>query len=92
MLVSRILVRIEILDATQVFATVEAEIVAAAPLAANWVKTGEARHTFTHFHLVLTVLSATGSPVPGGRYLPVADVRDTAPTVMRKALDAARSD
>ena len=70
----------------------DAEIAAAAPSAANWVKTGEARHTFTHFHLVLTVLSAAGSPVPGGRYLPVADVRDAAPTVMRKALDAARSD
>lgn len=54
------------------------------PLAANWRTAGEVRHTFTHFHLILTVMVAetSGNPIRGEwlRLRP-GDL----PTVMRKA-------
>lgn len=59
-----------------------------APVSADWQHAGEVRHTFTHFHLVLTVLTATTSANPAqGTF---QQVRPTdLPTVMRKAHAAA---
>ncbi len=56
----------------------------AAPFAADWVEAGEVRHTFTHFHLILQVLTvaAQGNP-QRGEYLVVR--ADDLPTLMRKA-------
>lgn len=63
-----------------------------APAPADWQEIGEVRHTFTHFHLILTVLSARlvtsperGELIPRQRFRP-SDL----PTVMRKAWDLAR--
>ncbi len=64
-----------------------------APADAAWQEIGEVRHTFTHFHLVLSVRIA---------HVPEATIRGTwtsraafrpadLPTVMRKAYDLARS-
>lgn len=59
------------------------------PLAADWRKAGEVRHTFTHFHLVLQVFTATTSGNPERGHF-VIDLRpDDLPTLMRKALQAA---
>ena len=60
-----------------------------APLQADWVEVGEVRHTFTHFHLVLRVMtaSADGNPMRGmfmDEFRP-----DDLPTLMRKAYDLA---
>lgn len=68
----------------------ESEITAAAPTPANWRIVGEARHTFTHFHLVLTVMEASGPPLKGGRYLPLEGAKAASPTVMKKAMDVLR--
>ena len=59
-----------------------------APVTADWTHAGEVRHTFTHFHLVLTVLTATTTANPAqGTF---QQVRPTdLPTVMRKAHAAA---
>lgn len=62
------------------------------PLAADWRAMGEVRHTFTHFHLELTVL-AVDLP-PANRINPErgewqALDPDSLPTVMRKAHDLA---
>jgi A/G-specific adenine glycosylase len=66
-----------------------------APIRAEW-KTidGEARHTFTHFHLRLTVRTAL---VPmerapdRGEFIEMPDFRPSdLPTVMRKAFDLAQ--
>ncbi len=62
------------------------------PFAANWqALPGEVRHTFTHFHLILTLRSA---PLPddlqidGLQILPLDAFRPSdLPTVMRKAYD-----
>jgi A/G-specific adenine glycosylase len=63
-----------------------------APAEADWQKVGEVRHTFTHFHLILTVQVGRIDSVPDrgdwvqkDRFRP-ADL----PTVMRKAWDLAR--
>lgn len=70
----------------------EAAIAAAAPGEADWRAAGaEARHVFTHFALRLTVLVARGPRLPGARYQPFDEARAAAPTVMRKAMDIARS-
>ncbi len=58
------------------------------PLAADWRRLGEVRHTFTHFHLILDVLLAhtAASPIRGSyTALRPSDL----PTVMRKAYDLA---
>lgn len=62
------------------------------PLDANWsTLPGEVRHTFTHFHLILTVkhttLAAHHAP-PIGQFIEKHDFRPSdLPTVMRKAFD-----
>ncbi|MFV0243710.1 MAG: A/G-specific adenine glycosylase [Qingshengfaniella sp.] len=72
----------------------EAPPAPAPPMAANWRPIpGEVRHTFTHFHLRLTLMGAEAdlSAQPGrGIFYPLADFDRTAlPTVMRKAHDLA---
>lgn len=68
-----------------------------APIRAEWkTLNGEARHTFTHFHLRLTVKTALvpmeREPVVG-HFLPVEDFSPTdIPTVMRKAFNLFHSD
>jgi A/G-specific adenine glycosylase len=66
-----------------------------APVAAAWAEIGEVRHTFTHFHLILTVMLAAvdqdAKPLRG-RFLPKAEFRPAdLPTVMRKAYDLGSS-
>lgn len=62
-----------------------------APLAADWQDRGEVRHTFTHFHLILTVLAAQSDGNPDrGQFTPRTAFSPAAlPTVMRKAWDLA---
>ncbi len=59
----------------------------APPLAADWkALPAEVRHTFTHFHLRLTVHVATVPADTPGAFTPRHDFRPTdLPTVMRKA-------
>jgi A/G-specific adenine glycosylase len=65
-----------------------------APADAEWQDRGAVRHTFTHFHLYLTVLWAEvppGSPVLRGGFVPQRDFRPAdLPTVMRKAYQQVR--
>jgi A/G-specific adenine glycosylase len=60
-----------------------------APFAANWQEAGIARHTFTHFHLYLTVRIAdapAGTNAERGSFQPLTQFRpNDLPTVMRKA-------
>lgn len=69
------------------------ETVNTPPLAADWQRLGEVRHTFTHFHLVLDVLFAdVGLDAEPARGVFVAnqDFRPSdLPTLMRKAFDLA---
>lgn len=64
----------------------------APPIAATWrALPGDVRHTFTHFHLILTVMVAeiaeNGRPSRGD-FLPKSAFRPSdLPTVMRKAFD-----
>jgi len=62
----------------------------APPLRADWRRMGEVRHTFTHFHLVLTVMRADvprDATSSRGQWIPAARLADAAlPTLMRKAL------
>lgn len=63
-----------------------------APVTADWHTLGEVRHTFTHFHLILTVQAATLPALnpERGYLLPAPDFRPAdLPTVMRKAYDVA---
>ncbi len=69
---------------------------AAPPLDADWTALpGEVRHTFTHFHLILTVMTASlpaGSPSGAGFFLKPDRFRPSdLPSVMRKAYDMARN-
>lgn len=65
----------------------------APPMRADWVEiAGEVRHTFTHFHLILTVRTACiAQEVPMSakyQFVQLADFRRTdLPTVMRKVYD-----
>ena len=63
-----------------------------APAMAYWQDIGEVRHTFTHFHLILRVLTARlDGPHSRGDLIPRPDFRPAdLPTVMRKAWDLAR--
>ena len=63
-----------------------------APADAAWQELGEVRHTFTHFHLILTVLTARlDGPPTRGDLIPRQHFRPAdLPTVMRKAWDLAR--
>jgi A/G-specific adenine glycosylase len=61
------------------------------PFAADWRPTGaEVRHTFTHFHLLLSIEAAQvprDFTPPAGRFQPLTPALETSlPTVMRKAL------
>lgn len=64
------------------------------PFEANWSESGvEVRHTFTHFHLRLMVMTAgSGDAMPDrGRFFQNAEFRPSdLPTVMRKVFDVAR--
>jgi len=65
------------------------------PLTADWRPLpGEVRHTFTHFHLMLTVMFATvpeSAEPETGQFIPPDQFRPSdLPTVMRKAFDLAR--
>ena len=56
------------------------------PLAADWRDLGvEVRHTFTHFHLRLTLAGARVAAGPGD-FRPAAEAGPAMPTLMRKAL------
>ncbi len=68
----------------------------APPFAADWhALNAEVRHTFTHFHLILTVKHAALPRTPPDGYviLPRPDFRPSdLPTVMRKAWDLLRAE
>jgi A/G-specific adenine glycosylase len=60
------------------------------PAEAAWREIGVVRHTFTHFHLELTVYLAEGSTGLRGEFLgPNAFSPEDLPTLMRKAHDLA---
>jgi A/G-specific adenine glycosylase len=67
--------------------------IAQAPAQAAWEEMGFVRHTFTHFHLDLTVLTAqlpqTTVPQRGEFHGPNAFRPDDLTTLMRKAHDLA---
>lgn len=65
----------------------------AAPAEADWQDIGEVRHTFTHFHLILRILTAhLDAPPARGTLIPRHEFRPAdLPTVMRKAWDLARA-
>jgi A/G-specific adenine glycosylase len=57
-----------------------------APIITDWIGAGQVRHTFTHFHLILTVHTAAvpADTLPTrGRFTPLTPA--ALPTVMRKA-------
>ncbi len=62
------------------------------PAQADWQRLGEVRHTFTHFHLILQVMTAELATSPErGEWVPRGVFRPSdLPTVMRKAYDLAR--
>ncbi|NHB76436.1 A/G-specific adenine glycosylase [Rhodobacter calidifons] len=64
-----------------------------APADADWQDIGEVRHTFTHFHLILRVMTARiEGPPTRGELIPRHSFRPAdLPTVMRKAWDLARA-
>ncbi|MEP3344934.1 MAG: A/G-specific adenine glycosylase [Litoreibacter sp.] len=65
----------------------------APPVHATWEREGmEVRHTFTHFHLILEVMTTTIDSEPNtGNYIPHHAFKPSAlPTVMRKVFDAAK--
>lgn len=64
----------------------------AAPMAADWSRaTGDVRHSFTHFHLVLRVMVAEVADDAPGHFIAARDFRPSdLPTVMRKAFDIVR--
>ena len=55
----------------------------APPAEADWEEIGEARHTFTHFHLRLTVLAAMADAEPTRGTFTDLDPK-ALPTLMRK--------
>ncbi|MDG1470269.1 MAG: A/G-specific adenine glycosylase [Ascidiaceihabitans sp.] len=61
------------------------------PTNAAWaVVAGDVRHTFTHFHLILTVMQAAVPVESEGSFVAPSDFRPSdLPTVMRKAFDLA---
>ncbi len=62
----------------------------APPLEAFWQTAGEVRHTFTHFHLILTVQTTRTKAKPQrGAFQSVTST--DLPTVMRKAYDLAEA-
>ena len=66
----------------------------APPITADWTElAAQARHTFTHFHLNLAIMTAwvdNTEPPARGQFLPTAEFRPSdLPTVMRKVFDLA---
>ena len=63
------------------------------PLRVDWQNAGEVRHTFTHFHLYLSVQVAKvpfGVNPARGAFLPISQFRPSdLPTAMRKAWELA---
>ena len=59
------------------------------PVPADWQEAGLARHTFTHFHLELRVLTATTHSPPSRGEWRAGFAPDSLPTVFRKAWDTA---
>ncbi|BBE72203.1 A/G-specific adenine glycosylase [Oharaeibacter diazotrophicus] len=65
------------------------------PLPADWRRAGTVEHTFTHFHLILTVETASvDAPAPAGAWWAPADglADEALPSLMRKTVAAALSD
>lgn len=62
-----------------------------APLAARWQEVGTVRHTFTHFHLELTVqVTVTEANPERGAFVPRTSFQPAAlPTLMRKVWETA---
>jgi len=60
----------------------------APPVSAQWQTAGEVRHTFTHFHLILSVQTALTTAPPQRGQFQSASATDL-PTLMRKAHDLA---
>lgn len=62
-----------------------------APLSADWRMAGEVRHTFTHFHLILSVMVVDTEATPQrGEWMTLPAFHPTdLPTLMRKAHDLA---
>ncbi len=58
------------------------------PITANWQDIGEIRHSFTHFHAILTVLTATTAAPPEHGMFQLLNPDDL-PTLMRKAYNLA---
>ncbi|HUG61533.1 MAG TPA: A/G-specific adenine glycosylase [Methylomirabilota bacterium] len=74
--------------------TVGAPEPAPPPLVGEWDVAGRVAHTFTHFHLELTVMRAAfpaATPPPDGLWWSVPEMLPTEalPTVMKKAVEAA---
>ena len=74
----------------------EGPVAPARPIAGNWQRIGaEARHTFTHFHLILEVevtRSAAAAVPERGDFIGAAEFRPAAlPTLMRKVFDLAHA-
>lgn len=64
-----------------------------APLSADWQECGIVRHTFTHFHLELTVYSALAEPALDGWWSsPVTLASEALPTLMKKVISAVLPD
>ena len=61
---------------------------ASPPVKARWREAGTAEHTLSHFHLVLTVMTAKVKSRPDGMFW--TDDLDTLPTVFRKAVTVAK--
>jgi A/G-specific adenine glycosylase len=71
------------------------EAVDHAPTSTDWtILNGLVRHTFTHFHLELTVVSgvATYNPALGQWHPPISLPSLALPTVMKKVIRLAKSD
>ena len=63
------------------------DAVPAPPMTANWTRAGEVKHTFTHFHLTLTVMVAE---VPDGEGFEPRLRPSDLPSLMRKVHDVAQ--
>lgn len=63
-----------------------------APINADWKKAGIAKHTFTHFHLELTVWQTSDitEPPENGWFCKISQLSEEAlPTIMRKVIEKA---
>ncbi|RPE64830.1 A/G-specific DNA-adenine glycosylase [Pacificibacter maritimus] len=63
------------------------------PFEGEWAQQGNIKHTFTHFHLILTVVTTKTAIAPPSPYLTLSANEFQAsdlPTVMRKVFDSAQ--